>query len=101
MTRPLTPLPTPEQIAEAPELVAFHALEHMIELTFCTLVSIHPGLADPEVPYWAIDPSRARQAAHRFVMAASHLQTRIEEYLAALDLDQKIDARPPDDDLPF
>lgn len=100
MTRSI-PLPTPEQIAEAPERVILHALEHMLELTCRMFGSIHPDLNDPDVPYWAIDPSRTRQLAHRFVMAASQLQTQIEEYLTALDLDRKTDADRPEDDLPF
>jgi hypothetical protein len=101
MTRPIAPLPTPEQIAKTPELVVLHALEHVLELAFRTLVSIHPGLDNPEVPYWVIEPSRDRQAAHRLVMAASHLEARIQQYLAALDLDQQTDAARIEDDLPF
>jgi hypothetical protein len=101
MTRPVAPLPTPEQIAETPERVALHALGQVLELTFRTLVSIHPDLDNSEVPYWAIDPSRASRAAHRLVMAASHLEARIEEYLTALDLDRQTDAARLEDDLPF
>jgi hypothetical protein len=101
MKRPLTSLPTPEQIAETPELVALHTLEHVLELTFRTLVSIHPELADPDVPYWAIDPSRTRHVAHRLVMAASHLETQIQGYLAALELDRQTRVERLEDDLPF
>jgi hypothetical protein len=101
MTRPSAPLPTPEQIAETPELVALHALGQVLELTLRTLVSIHPDLDDPDVPYWVIEPSRARQAAHRLVMAASHLEARIQQYLAALNLDRQTDAARLKDDLPF
>jgi len=101
MNRSIAPLPTPEQIAETPELVTLHILEHVLELTFRSLVADHPGLADPEVPYWAIDPSRARRAAHRLVRTASRLEARIQGYLTALDLDRRTNAPPPDDDRPF
>jgi hypothetical protein len=101
MTRPIAPLPTPEQIAETPELVALCALGLGLELAFRTLVAAHPGLDDPDVPYWVIEPSRARQAAHRLVRVASHLEARIQQYLAALDLDRKTDATRLEDDLPF
>ena len=101
MTRPSAPLPTPEQIAETPELVALYALGQVLELTLRTLVSIHPDLDDPDVPYWVIEPLRARQAAHRLVMAASHLEARIQQYLAALNLDRQTDAARLKDDLPF
>jgi hypothetical protein len=101
MKRPVASLPTPEQIAETPELVALHALEYMLELTLRTLVGVHPDLVDPDVPYWAIDPSRARQAAHRLVMVASHLELRIQEYLTALELDQQTNDDRREDDLSF
>jgi len=101
MKRPIDSLPTPEQIAETPELVALNALEHMLELTLRTLVGAHPDLVDPDVPYWAIDPSRARRAAHRLVMAASHLEARIQQYRTALDLDRQTNDDPPEGDLSF
>ncbi len=94
-------VPTPEQIVETPERVTLHTLDHVLALTCRMLVSIHPDLNDPDVPYWAIDPSRTRLAAHRLVIAASQLQARIEGYLAALDLDRQTDAGRPEDDLPF
>jgi len=101
VSRSIAALPTPEQISETPELVALHALAHGLELTFRTLVGAHPDLDDPDVPYWAIDPSRLRKAAHHLVMAASRLDARIEEYLTALELDRHTDADHLDDDLPF
>jgi len=101
MTRPIAPLPTPEQIAATPELVALYALAQALELAFRTLVAAHPGLDNPEVPYWAIEPSRARRAAQRLIMPASHLEARIQQYLTALDLDRQTDAARLEDDLPF
>jgi hypothetical protein len=99
--RPVVALPTPEQIAEQPELVALYALAHGLGLAARALVGAYPNLDDPEVPHWAIDPSRARRAAHHLVMAASHLQSRIDEYLAALELDRQDYAESISDDLPF
>jgi hypothetical protein len=62
MTRPIAVLPTPEQITDAPELVALHALAHGLELTFRTLVGAHPDLDDPDVPY---GPSIHRDSGKR------------------------------------
>ena len=76
-------------------------LEHVLELTFRTLVSIHPELVDPEVPYWAIDPSPTRHLAHSLVRAASQLEAQIEEYLAALEHVRQTDLERREDDLPF
>jgi hypothetical protein len=101
MKNPAALLPTPEQIAETPELVALHALEYTLELTLRTLVAGHPDLVDSDVPYWAIEPSRARRAAHRLVMAASHLEARIQEYRTAIELDQQANDDRLEDDLSF
>lgn len=99
--RPVALLPTPEQTAESPELLAIHALAHSLELNDRTLISVCPDLDDPDVPYWAIDSSRARRAPHHLLTAAARLQERIDEYLAALDLDRQEHAEVISDDLPF
>ena len=101
MKGPLAPLPTPEQIAETPERVTLHALDHAIELTIRTLVAAHPGLDDTDVPYWVAEPSRSQRQAHHLVTAAHHLRERIERYLAALDLERRSSDARFEDDLPF
>ena len=100
MKSPVAALPTPEQIAENPERVTLHVLDHAIELTVRSLVAVHPGLDDTDVPYWVAEPSRSQREAQHLVTAAHHLRERIEQYLAGLDLDRR--TRPSfEDDLPF
>jgi hypothetical protein len=89
------------QIAETPELATLHALDHAIELTFRSIVAAHPGLDNEDAPYWVIKPSRSQCAASHLLAAASHLQQRIEQYRAVLDLDRQTHADRFDDDLPF
>lgn len=94
-------LPTPEQIVEFPELVPLHALAHGIELTVRSIVAAHPGLGDFEAPYWVLDRSRTRHVAHRLVIAASHLQNQIDEYILYLGRDRQNHRDPLEDDLSF
>jgi hypothetical protein len=75
-------LPTPQQIAETPELVALHALVHALELATRALVATHPDLDGDEAPYWVSSASRARRSALRIANRASRLQGLIEEYIA-------------------
>jgi hypothetical protein len=100
MKRPVAALPTPRQIAQTPELGTLHALDHAIELTIRTLVAVHPGLDDTDVPYWVAEPSRSQREALHLVTAADHLREPIEQYLAGLDLDRRTSAS-FEDDLPF
>ena len=77
MNRPRATLPTPKQIVENPERVTLYALDHAIELALRTLVAVHPGLDDTDVPYWVAEPSRSQREAHPLVTAAD-LRERIE-----------------------
>ena len=101
MTRSFAALPTPEQIAETPELVTLCALDQAIELALRTLVAVYPGLDDTEVPYWVAEPSRAQREALHLVTAADHLRDRIERYIGGIDLDRRTGEACFEDDLPF
>jgi hypothetical protein len=101
MSRPVAALPTPEQIAETPELVALCALGQAIEITLRTLVAVYPGLDDTDVPYWVIEPSRAQREALHLMTAADQLRERIERYTALLELERRSSAARFEDDLPF
>ena len=92
-------LPTPEQIAEFPELVPLHTLLHATQLAVRSIVAAHPDLDGAGVPYWAIEPSETRRAAHRLVLAASQIERQIKRYLEALDRERNTD--PLDTDPPF
>lgn len=92
-------LPTPEQIAEFPELAPLHALLHASQLALRSIVAAHPDLDGAQVPYWAIEPSETRRAALRLVTAASQLDRQIKQYLEALHRELSTD--PLDMDPPF
>ncbi len=94
-----TSLPTPEQIAEFPELAPLHTLLHATQLAVRSIVAAHPDLDGAPAPYWAIEPSRTRRDALHLLTAASQLDRQIRHYLAALD--RELDTDPTDTDSPF
>jgi hypothetical protein len=94
-------LPTPRQIAEAPEIVILRALELETELAIRALIAAHPELEGHEVPYWAGGPSGSRATARKIVAGAIRLQTAIEAYLRALEAERLSETPDFDDDLPF
>jgi hypothetical protein len=99
--RPRSALPTPRQIAETPELVALHALNHALELTTRALVAAHPDLDGDEAPYWVTSDDRGRRSALRIATRASRLQGLIEIHIAqhtACSENRDFDL---DEDLPF
>ncbi len=100
MTSPPS-LPTPEQIAHAPELVALHALMHVLELTTRALVAAHPDLDNPEAPYWVAPAGRRQRSALRIANNASRLKALIEGHLAQLSTCYENSDFDLDEDLPF
>lgn len=90
------PLPTPDEIAHAPELVALHALEEILELTLRALVAAHPELTDAEAPFWAREASRATRKAEHVVAIAHRLQQHLRAYRTAIPPapDQRLETDP-------
>ena len=94
-------LPTPRQIAQAPELVALYALVHALELATRALVAAHPDLDGDEAHYWVTPDSRGTTSALRIANNASRLKVLTEKHIA------QHCARPEngdfnlDEDLPF
>ncbi len=95
-------LPTPPQIAHDPEIAICHALELHCELALRSLVAAHPDLDRDEIPYWAssAEPSKSKQAACDIAALTVKLQTAIEAYLRALDIEDQAQAAELDE-LPF
>lgn len=94
-------LPTPQQIAETPELVALHALVHALELATRTMVATHPDLDGDEAPYWVSSASRARRSALRIANRASRLQEVVQMYIAQHTACAESRDFDLDEDLPF
>ena len=81
--RPRPALPTPKEIAKAPELVALHALVHALELATRALVAVHPGLDGDEAPYWVMSTDGGRRrSALRIAINASRLRGLIDKHIA-------------------
>ena len=95
------PLPTPRQIARAPEIVILRALELETKLAVRALIAAHPELEGHEVPYWAGAPSGSRAIAQEIVTGAIRLQTAIEAYLRAVEAERLSETPDFDDELPF
>lgn len=91
-------LPTPDELADAPELAIVAALDHLLELTLRALVSAHPQLGDTECPFWARHTDPASQAAERILAAARPLAAALQAYPPVV---AGIRDDPPDRDRPL
>ncbi len=94
-------LPTPQEIAETPELVALHALVHALELATRALVAAQPDLDGDDAPYWVTSVSRGRRSALRIANSASRLQTVIERHIAQHTAGSENRGVDLEEDLPF
>jgi len=101
-TRGLTTqrIPTPNEIADVPELAILHALDEILDLAPRVLVAAHPELADPDAPYWVRETSSTTRTADDIVAAAHRLQRHIRAYRRAISLarDLRCEADP---EIPF
>jgi hypothetical protein len=95
VTRPRR-LPTPDELADAPELAIVTALDHLLELALRALVSVHPQLGDAECPFWARHAEPDSEAAERILAAARPLAAALQAYQQAVARirDDKRDADP-------
>ena len=93
-------LPTPNEIADAPELALLHALDEILDLLPRTLVAAHPELADPEAPFWVREASETARKANVITATAYRLQQHIRAYRTEITLqqDQRFESDP---DIPF
>lgn len=74
-------LPTPEQLAAAPELAVLSALQHLIDVTTRALVAVHPELLDE---HSALRPLDAQALlADKLVRLAARLGDATTRYHAA------------------
>ncbi len=88
--------PTPDEIADAPELALLHALDEILVLVPRTLVAAHPKLGDSEAPFWLQEASRTIRKANDIVATAHRLRQHLRAYRVAITLarDQRIDSDP-------
>ena len=79
-------IPTPDELADHPELALLHALDEILDLVPRVLVATHPELADPDAPFWVRDASEPTRLANPIVMGTHRLQQHIRAYRAAITL---------------
>lgn len=94
-------LPTPQEIAETPELVALHALVHALELATRARLAAHPDLDGGGAPYWVTETGRGWCSALRIANRASRLQGLIEKHIAQHTANPENRNFDLEEDLPF
>ncbi len=90
------PLPTPGELADAPQLALLHALDEILDLAPRVLVAAHPELADPKAPYWVREASRTTRKADDIVATAHRLQRHLRAYRTEISItrDPRCEADP-------
>jgi hypothetical protein len=93
-------IPTPGEIADAPELALLHALDEILDLVPRALVAGHPELGDPEAPFWVREASRTTRKANDIVATAHRLRQHLRAYRTAITRarDQRFESDP---EIPF
>ena len=85
-------IPTPGDLADAPELAILAALDRTLDLAAAALACEYPELADPERPYWLGSPPRAVPAAVTLLRRAHQLQRALRTYRKAVEPRRQDDA---------
>ena len=93
-------IPTPDELADNPELALLHALDEILDLVPRVLVATHPELADSDAPFWVREASELTPLANPIVMGTHRLQQHLRAYRAAITRarDQRVESDP---EIPF
>ena len=94
-------IPTPDDLAHAPELAILTALESVMELVVRALVCAHPKLADPERPYWLGQASRVTTAAETVVDQSVGMKQALIAYRETVEIRRQDEASEHPDDPPI
>lgn len=94
-------IPTPDDLAHAPELAILAALENTLALAVRALVCAHPELTDPERPYWLRQASRMATAAETVVDRSADMKQALIAYRQAVETRRQDEASEYPDDLSF
>jgi len=76
-------LPPPRELDDAPELAVLALLETTLRTAVSSLLCAHPGLGDPDRPYWVARPLPER-VAEIIIVRADALAALAHNYRAAL-----------------
>ena len=99
--RKTDPMPTPDDLAHAPELAILAALESTLDLVVRALVCAHPELADPERPYWLRQASRVTAAAETVVDQSADMKQVLIAYREVIEIRRQDEASEHPDDRSF
>jgi len=99
--RAFDPIPTPDDLVDAPELAILAALDHTLELAVSALACAHPELLDPERPYWLGSPTRAATIAQTLVRRTRELQRALRTYRGAVEIRRRAGVSDNLDDFRF
>ena len=97
-------IPTPNQLARAPELATLSILHRVLDVTVATLIAEHPQLTDDERPYWVNEPPPSCHLARIVVSLAMQLRDCLNDYCRAIACERNdhcIDLDHNEDDIPF
>lgn len=92
-------LPTPPELAQAPELALVAVLEYVLEITVRALLAAHPQLCDDERPYWIPQPPSS-VIAEAIVSTVDALQRALDDYRRHIHMKGN-PSTPQDDEAPF
>ena len=92
-------LPTPPELAQAPELALIALLDHALELTLRALLAAHPQLCDHERPYW-IPQTHSTMIAEAILSTVYSLQQSLDDYRHHIHMEIN-PPTPEDDPYPF
>jgi hypothetical protein len=91
--------PTPDELVLSPELAVLTLLDYSAELALRFLLTVYPGLDDPERPDWLPEASRSETAAQPILSLLPRLRQALADYhqVARLEYDALF---APDDPCP-
>jgi len=95
------PIPTPDDLVDAPELAILAALDRTLDLVVRALVCAHPELVDPERPYWLRRASPSAAAAETLVDQTADLKQALIAYREAIEIQRQDNAPGSPNDLSF
>jgi hypothetical protein len=93
--------PTPDNLADAPELAIPAALDQTLDLVARALVCAHPELVDPDRPYWLRQASHPATAAETLVHQTADMKQALISYQEAVEIRRRDNASEHPDDLRF
>jgi hypothetical protein len=81
----MTIIPTPAELARAPELAILTTLDIVLELAIHALVARHPELEDPDQREWLMPPPASAPLGAVVVGLADTLRCAVLHYMSSIE----------------